>query len=117
MDEQGELWDDCTVYLMYKDGVGEDDIIDTFAVPSLSSQYSRARFRDSNDNPLDTIYTDSTPTKGTKNDLIPEFKDIVYPLMGTLVVYAVVRRRSHPKVAQQAAVAAATQASRKPFNA
>jgi hypothetical protein len=39
-------------------------------------------------------YTEDTPTPNARNDEIPEFSDIVYPLMGTLVVYAVVRRRS-----------------------
>ena len=37
---------------------------------------------------------EDTKTPNGPNDEIPEFSDIVYPLMGTLVVYAVIRRRS-----------------------
>jgi len=113
MDDNGELEDSCTIYLYDNN----DNAVDTFIVPSVSNAYSRARFRDASDNPLETLYTDSSPTNGTKNDLIPEFRDIVYPLMGTLVIYAVVRRRSYPKGIKQAAVVASLQAARKPFNA
>jgi len=56
-----------------------------------------ARWRDSDYNPLDVLpYTDSSPSKNGANDLIPEFKDIAYPLLTTFVIYAVVRRRSRP---------------------
>jgi hypothetical protein len=39
-------------------------------------------------------YVEDTPTPKANNEEIPEFQDIVYPLMGTLAVYAVIRRRS-----------------------
>ena len=43
---------------------------------------------------VNTWYEEDTPTPDAQNDEIPEFSDIIYPLMGTLVVYAVIRRRS-----------------------
>jgi hypothetical protein len=42
-------------------------------------------------------YDEDTPTPNANNDEIPEFSDIIFPLMGTVMVYAVVRRRSTGK--------------------
>jgi hypothetical protein len=39
-------------------------------------------------------YIEDTPTPKANNDEIPEFTDIAFPLIGTLAVYALIRRRS-----------------------
>ena len=70
-------------------------------LPNLNSQVSFARYRDADDDPQDVWYSDTTPTEDAKNDLIPEFSDIAYPLVATLVTFAVVRRRSHPRRQQE----------------
>jgi hypothetical protein len=66
--------------------------------PSVSTGgYSYARYRDSNDNPTDTWYEDSSPTSGTKNLLIPEFSDIAYPLVGLMAIFMIVRTSNYRK--------------------
>ena len=39
-------------------------------------------------------YLEDVPSPWKQNDAIPEYSDIIYPLMGTLIAYGVVRRRS-----------------------
>jgi hypothetical protein len=71
---------------------------DTVTGPSVSTGgYSYARYRDSNDNPTDTWYEDSSPTSGTKNLLIPEFSDIAYPLVGLMAIFMIVRTSNYRK--------------------
>lgn len=40
-------------------------------------------------------YVEDTPTHDAANDEIPEFQDILAPLIGTMVAFTVVRRRFH----------------------
>jgi hypothetical protein len=65
---------------------------------SVGSQKSLARYRDSNDYPTADLYTTSSPTKGTKND-IPEFDSVLAPLLATVVMLAVARRARTGKAA------------------
>ncbi|MEM4728545.1 MAG: hypothetical protein QXH42_02125 [Thermoplasmata archaeon] len=53
--------------------------------------YSMARYRDADENPTDEWYDENEPTPGNKNDLIPEFQDIIYPLAGLIAVIVVIR--------------------------
>jgi hypothetical protein len=75
---------------------GSDTLIDEVYVNGVLKGRSLARYRDAELDPQDVWYTDLTPSQGSDNDLIPEFKDIVYPVVGTLVAFAIIRRRAMP---------------------
>jgi hypothetical protein len=72
-------------------------LLDSVTISSALKGRSHARYRDVDLDPQDVWYVDQTPTEGTDNDLIPEFKDIVYPIVSTLIIFSIVRRRSKPK--------------------
>ena len=65
---------------------------------TVTSGKSFGLYTDANKNPLTFEYIDPSPTNGTANDTIPEFKEIVVPLVGTLTMYAMVRRRNQPRL-------------------
>jgi len=69
-------------------------MIDAIRYKTVSGQSSHARARDSNDDPTDLMYTTSSPTKGTKNELVPEFGTVAGPALVTVVAFALVRRRA-----------------------
>jgi hypothetical protein len=82
-----------TIYLY--DALGGQ--VDAIRYNTIPSQNSMARFRDAQGDPQDNLhlYTTDSPTKGTQNE-IPEFTDIVFPAVGTLVLFTIVRRRIRP---------------------
>jgi len=86
-------------HLYLKDDTGSTVSYILVGTTDFGETHSRYRVQGS-DEPhgssptLGSWYIEDTPTPNARNDEIPEFSDIIYPLMGTLVVYAVVRRRS-----------------------
>jgi len=82
-----------TIYLKDKPG---GTTIDSVGPPSILDGYSYARYVDTDGLPmLNSWYTDSTPTYGTKNDTIPEFQDVLLPIMGTIVLFVLFRQQKH----------------------
>ena len=74
-------------------GVTEKDSLTPTAYGS--DPHSYARYRDASDYPTTEKYNaagDGTPSE--KNNLIPEFQDIIIPLMGVVGIFAVIRQRN-----------------------
>jgi hypothetical protein len=63
----------------------------------VSSGGSDARYRDTDNTPMNSWYTDSSNTKGSQNLLIPEFSDIAYPLAGIIAIFMIVRTSNSRK--------------------
>ena len=74
----------------------------TVGSPDFAESYARYRMAGS-DEPTGSAtggvwYDEDTPTPMAKNDPIPEFKDIIFPLIGTMLAYTIVRKRGNAKV-------------------
>ena len=87
-----------------------DTDVSTINLPTtvdIGESYSRWRKNNSQEpygTPIDGAYAwyiENVTTPNGSNDMIPEFSDIAYPLVATLVTFAVVRRRSHPRRQQE----------------
>jgi hypothetical protein len=73
----------------------------TLGTPDFKESYARYR-KQGSDEPTGTRtggawYEEDTPSPRARNDEIPEFSDIVYPVLATLITVAVVRRRHTAK--------------------
>ncbi|NIP34561.1 MAG: hypothetical protein GWN18_06425, partial [Thermoplasmata archaeon] len=96
--DQNESWLKKNADLYLRDDTGAT--VSYVKVGSTSKGESWSRYRvQGSDEPHGSSattgdwYQEDTPTPEAKNDEIPEFSDIIYPLVGTLAVYAVMRRR------------------------
>ena len=100
-----------TALYLYDDSFAKVSSVSVGSVPWAYS-YARWRMADSDEpygDPNGGLwYNEDTPTPGSRNDPIPEFKDIAYHIVGTLFVYAIVRRRSPKRNEHRTAPSATT---------
>jgi hypothetical protein len=74
---------------------------DTVTPNSISDGHSWARYVDTDGNPMDppgNWFDASLPTKEAKNPTIPEFSDIMFPLIGIIAVFVVLRNTGGGRV-------------------
>jgi hypothetical protein len=88
-DGPGSIPDKGQVYLYDTNWVARDWLR---YLTSVGAQNPLARYRDESDNPLTDLYNTLSPTKGTKNALIPEYDSVMAPLLATVVMLAIARR-------------------------
>jgi len=81
------------IFLVDGSGSTKDSVTPSSACSGLSNGNSCARYRDSNYDPTDVWYEDSTPSYNAANDEIPEFRDVVVPVAAVLVGALVLGRR------------------------
>jgi hypothetical protein len=71
-------------------------VMDGPVTPSASSGTSYARARDASNYPTDVWGSSVTSTIGSANALVPEFQDIIIPLMGVISLFCIVRIKRNP---------------------